>query len=249
MKGDGIRGKTAWQKNIDYRVQSGRRLGPGFTSDLSTKYGIGLSDIQSYASRNNYNLMTQAAPQTNPVPQNQIFSNAAAAQSWARNWAKENGYSLKPGPGMSIVNQLDYKLGGGKLGSVSDQTFYLYGKSYPGGGNTGGTKPPRSNNSGLNIRGDGIKGDGIKGDGIPGRPGTPIMSGGGDPTPTPTPTPAPSEIASFGPGGPNALLGGNALGFRRKRSSAQASGLSRAGTSQFKISGQTARSSGLNIGV
>jgi hypothetical protein len=42
---------------------------------------------------------------------------------------------------------------------------------------------------------------------------------------------------------------GAAAGFRRKKSSARIAGLTTKGTSQFKINGQSARSSGLNIGV
>jgi hypothetical protein len=49
--------------------------------------------------------------------------------------------------------------------------------------------------------------------------------------------------------GPGSMVDGGATGFRRKRSSARTAGLTSKGTSQFKIGGQTARSSGLNIGV
>jgi hypothetical protein len=51
------------------------------------------------------------------------------------------------------------------------------------------------------------------------------------------------------PGGAGSYVDGNATGFRRRRSSARTAGLTSKGTSQFKIGGQTARSSGLNIGV
>jgi len=59
----------------------------------------------------------------------------------------------------------------------------------------------------------------------------------------------PSEPQKFAPGGVSANVDGNATGFRRKKSSARLAGLTSKGTSQFKISGQSARSSGLNIGV
>ena len=50
-------------------------------------------------------------------------------------------------------------------------------------------------------------------------------------------------------GGVGADIDGNAMGFRRKRSSARMSGLTSKGTSQFKVNGQSAKSSGLNIGI
>jgi hypothetical protein len=58
-----------------------------------------------------------------------------------------------------------------------------------------------------------------------------------------------SASAQYMPGGAGSYVDGNATGFRRRRSSARISGLTSKGTSQFKIGGQTARSSGLNIGV
>lgn len=53
----------------------------------------------------------------------------------------------------------------------------------------------------------------------------------------------------YSAGGAGAEVGTNAAGFRRKKSSARMAGLTSKGTSQFKISGQSARSSGLNIGT
>jgi hypothetical protein len=53
----------------------------------------------------------------------------------------------------------------------------------------------------------------------------------------------------FAPGGAGAGVEGNAMGFRRKKSSARMAGLTSKGTSQFKITGQSGKSSGLNIGV
>jgi hypothetical protein len=53
----------------------------------------------------------------------------------------------------------------------------------------------------------------------------------------------------FSPGGMGVGVDGNAGGFRRKKSSARLAGMTSKGTSQFKIGGQSARSSGLNIGV
>lgn len=50
-------------------------------------------------------------------------------------------------------------------------------------------------------------------------------------------------------GGAGAVVDGNVSGFRRKKSSARMAGLTSKGTSQFKIGGQSARSSGLNIGI
>ena len=58
-----------------------------------------------------------------------------------------------------------------------------------------------------------------------------------------------SASAQYMPGGAGSYVDGNATGFRRRRSSARTAGLTSKGTSQFKIGGQTARSSGLNIGV
>lgn len=60
--------------------------------------------------------------------------------------------------------------------------------------------------------------------------------------------PAPPEFR-FAPGGTGASVDAAATGFRRRKSSARSAGLTSKGTSQFKIAGQTARSSGLNIGV
>lgn len=54
----------------------------------------------------------------------------------------------------------------------------------------------------------------------------------------------------FSPGGMGSDVdSGAANGFRRRKSSARIAGLTTKGTSQFKINGQSARSSGLNIGV
>jgi hypothetical protein len=53
----------------------------------------------------------------------------------------------------------------------------------------------------------------------------------------------------FAPGGVGAGVDGNAGGFRRKKSSARMAGLTSKGTGQFKITGQSGKSSGLNIGV
>jgi hypothetical protein len=53
----------------------------------------------------------------------------------------------------------------------------------------------------------------------------------------------------YSAGGAGAEVGTNAAGFRRKKSSARMAGLTSKGTSQFKIGGQSARSSGLNIGT
>jgi hypothetical protein len=49
--------------------------------------------------------------------------------------------------------------------------------------------------------------------------------------------------------GNNESVDGNALGFRRKKSSAKMSGLTSKGTGQFRITGQSGQSSGLNIGI
>jgi hypothetical protein len=68
------------------------------------------------------------------------------------------------------------------------------------------------------------------------------------PPPAAVPLPPPPE-QKFSPGGSSSELEGGAMGFRRKKSSARLAGLTTKGTSQFKINGQTAKSSGLNIGV
>jgi hypothetical protein len=60
----------------------------------------------------------------------------------------------------------------------------------------------------------------------------------------------PSPTApTYSPPGNNESVDGNALGFRRKKSSAKMSGLTSKGTGQFKITGQSGKSSGLNIGI
>ena len=269
MKGDGIKGKTEWQFNIDKRVTSGRTLGSGFASDLTKKYGISLSDIQRYAGANKYQLSKDIAGSSGssssssssfPKPDQTRFTLQKYQDKYAADFAKQHGYSLTPGKGLSIVNQLDYTLGGwngnGQGGSVSMDadrgggTTYFYGTTPTTG------KPTKT--SGLNIKGDGIKGDGIKGDGIPGRPGMPSYGGGsyggggggggGSVSPV-DPAPALSASNTFRPGGPGSFMSQSATGFRRRRSSSRMAGLTNKGTSQFKIGGQTARSSGLNIGV
>ena len=57
------------------------------------------------------------------------------------------------------------------------------------------------------------------------------------------------NASAFSPGGSGAMLDGGATGFRKKKSSARSAGLTSKGTSQFKISGQSGKSSGLNIGI
>jgi hypothetical protein len=61
--------------------------------------------------------------------------------------------------------------------------------------------------------------------------------------------PALERPPTYAPGGESDSIEGNAMGFKRKRSSARMAGLTTKGTSQFKISGQSAKSSGLNIGT
>ena len=69
------------------------------------------------------------------------------------------------------------------------------------------------------------------------------------PQSAPAPAPAPAALAQFSAGGVGADIDTNAAGFRRKKSSARMAGLTSKGTGQFKIAGQSARSSGLNIGT
>ena len=71
---------------------------------------------------------------------------------------------------------------------------------------------------------------------------------GGDSIEMPASAPA-SASTQYMPGGTGSYVDGNATGFRRRRSSARIAGMTSKGTSQFKIGGQTSRSSGLNIGV
>lgn len=54
---------------------------------------------------------------------------------------------------------------------------------------------------------------------------------------------------SFSPGGAGFNTDAGATGFRRKRSSAALKGLTTKGPGQLKISGQSSKSSGLNIGI
>lgn len=55
--------------------------------------------------------------------------------------------------------------------------------------------------------------------------------------------------SSFSPGGSSAMLDGGATGFKKNKSKARSAGLTSKGTSQFKISGQTSSSSGVNTGI
>jgi hypothetical protein len=68
--------------------------------------------------------------------------------------------------------------------------------------------------------------------------------GGGQQMPMPMQPPQ-----TYAPGGASDSIESNAMGFKRKRSAARMAGLTTKGTSQFKIGGQSARSSGLNIGT
>jgi hypothetical protein len=54
---------------------------------------------------------------------------------------------------------------------------------------------------------------------------------------------------TFSPGGVGANVGNNALGFRRKKSSGRIAGLTSKGVGQFRITGQSRQSAGLNIGT
>ena len=95
-----------------------------------------------------------------------------------------------------------------------------------GGGNGGG-----GNRNGSGGRSSGVSSEGYGGDSIE------------------MPEAPESASAQYMPGGTGSYVDGNATGFRRRRSSARTAGLTSKGTSQFKIGGQTSRSSGLNIGV
>ena len=55
--------------------------------------------------------------------------------------------------------------------------------------------------------------------------------------------------SSFSPGGAGAMLDGSATSIRKNKSKARTAGLTTKGTSQFKISGQTSSSSGVNTGI
>jgi hypothetical protein len=107
-------------------------------------------------------------------------------------------------------------------------------------------KPVNLSRGALSLGGGGNGGGGNRnGGGMGGRGSS--EGYGGDSVPMPE---APeSASAQYMPGGAGSYVDGNATGFRRRRSSARISGLTSKGTSQFKIGGQTARSSGLNIGV
>ena len=88
-----------------------------------------------------------------PTPDRNRFSAQGEHDKYVAQWAKDNGYSLKPGHGLSIVNQLDYTLGGWS-GMPSQGTTRGGGTTYFYGPAGGG---------GFNIPGDGVKGDGIRG--------------------------------------------------------------------------------------
>lgn len=81
---------------------------------------------------------------------------------------------------------------------------------------------------------------------------SPLAIGGGSSEPQFTmpeinfPAAPPQQFAA---GGMSAGVDGGASGFRRKKSSARKAGLTSKGTGQFKITGQSSKSSGLNIGV
>lgn len=87
-------------------------------------------------------------------------------------------------------------------------------------------------------------------------PAAPSGGGGGGGTPSP-------EAISGAPGGPmepmkqestsiagfDSSINDSVTSFRRKKSRARTLGLTSKGTSQFKIGGQSGRSSGLNLGI
>ena len=149
QRGPGNR-NAAWKTLIDQRVASGLTIGGQFVSNLSNQYGVPLSQIGNFTSKNNYTLGPKAQ----------------AAVSGSSVNANNNSNRLK------LLTD-----------ALNDFKF-----------------------------------------------------------------PEPKD-PMFTPGGVSAGVDTNATGFRRKKSSARTAGLTSKGTSQFKISGQSARSSGLNIGV
>jgi hypothetical protein len=78
---------------------------------------------------------------------------------------------------------------------------------------------------------------------------TALAIGGGAMPPMPEIETPEMQPQKFAPGGVGAGVDGNAAGFRRKKSSARMAGLTSKGTGQFKITGQSGKSSGLNIGA
>jgi hypothetical protein len=101
---------------------------------------------------------------------------------------------------------------------------------------------------GIGARGSG-SGAGTLPNTMPGTGAGGAGSGMGDTAYSPEmPTMPDAPEFKYTPGGPGASVDAAATGFRRKRSSARVAGLTTKGTSRFKITGQTGKSSGLNIG-
>lgn len=223
-----------WQKEIDARVSRGGALNFPFLDNLRTqynqnnKYTMNWGHIAEYANRKGY----QVSPKTARIMKEQM-----PKEQYTKLYI---GASYAMPKDMKITDSVGGAAGSGRLVKGISTTKQDNLPSVP----TVAQPKPRNpsvapqtyNPRPLADLGGG--GGGYDGSATP-NPATPSTNPGDDI----------AQALRFGPGGPNSMLGGNALGFRRKRSSAQASGLSAKGTSQFKISGQTARSSGLNIGV
>lgn len=283
MAGVGNR-NAAWKTAIDGRAASGGQLGLAYLEGLSSQYGIPLSQLTAFASKQGYQVGAKAQAATTPAAPT---TPSAPATDYERVSLKDIG---------SLQSYLTGKLpnGGGLLGSIRP-TFGANPEDVPGLRQLsdfmgvkninsekeirnalnilGGIQSPmpaalapragvtnyNSLNDYLKILGGGAMGSGSAGGGSNANPGgTPInptgtggggRGGRGDSYSPEIPTMPDAPEFQYTPGGPGASVDGSATSFRRKRSSARMAGLTTKGTGQFKISGQTTRSSGLNIGT
>lgn len=90
-----------------------------------------------------------------------------------------------------------------------------------------------------------VGGDGASTSGVP----SPLAIGGGESGYNSNSSINAQPYGGDSMAGFDSSIGDSVTGFRRKRSRARMSGLTSKGTSQFKIGGQSSRSSGLNLGI
>lgn len=283
MAGLGNR-NAAWKTAIDGRVSSGGQLGLAYLQGLASQYGIPLSRLTAFASKQGYQVGAKAQAATAPAAP---AAPSAPVTDYERVSLKDIG-SLQS----YLASQLPY--GSAGVNTSAQSPFGARAADVPGLKQLsdfmgvkkinsekeirnalnilGGIQSPipaalapragvtsyNSLNDYLKILGGGAMGSGSAGGGSNANPGgtqiNPAGNSGGrggrsDSYSPEIPTmPDPPEF-QYTPGGPGASVDGSATSFRRKRSSARMAGLTTKGTGQFKISGQTSKSSGLNIGT
>lgn len=265
-----------WKSMIDSRVSSGGQLGLSYLQGLASQYGVPYDQIVGFVNKSGYTLGEKAAAAAQPAAQAPAFNpgqydslkikdagvlekylntqlNPADIKSW------QPGVNEKNVPGLDML--ADY-MGVEKINSqkeIKQALNILGGMQSPlpaAKAKQAGITNYNSVNDYLKVMGGGIgspsKASSASGSAIdPSAYGGSGMGGGGmtDNYSPEMPTMPEAPEFKYTPGGPGASVDAGATGFRRKRSSARVAGLTTKGTGQFKITGQTAKSSGLNIGL